>query len=70
MSKTKSILLVILTLLPLHNTIPFFLTANVATAYAEYNGALGGAAYTIRIPSPIETWNSSEIGFLHYLFRG
>jgi pimeloyl-ACP methyl ester carboxylesterase len=57
--KTNSlmVLLVSVFLLSALAGVQFVGKVSAATAYTEYNGALGGANYTIRIPSPIESWN-------------
>jgi pimeloyl-ACP methyl ester carboxylesterase len=62
----KSILVVtILTLTLMSTAIPMFLTASAASTYTEYNGNLAGASYTVRIPSPIETWNRNLVVYCH-----
>jgi pimeloyl-ACP methyl ester carboxylesterase len=66
MRKIKSILVVtILTLTLISTAIPMFLAASATSTYTEYNGNLAGASYTVRIPSPIETWNRNLVVYCH-----
>jgi pimeloyl-ACP methyl ester carboxylesterase len=67
-AKTVSltVLLVSVFLLSALAGVQFVGKVSAAAAYTEYTGDLGGANYTIRIPSPIESWN----GNLEVLCRG
>ncbi len=51
--------------------LPVIQTSHAATTYTEYSGTLGAAGYTIRIPSPIGSWNRGLIvycrGYMHDL---
>lgn len=72
MLRTKSIVLARIVVAVLATTsfqvIPM---SFAATTYTEYSGTLGAAGYTIRIPSPIGSWNRDLIigcrGYMHDL---
>jgi pimeloyl-ACP methyl ester carboxylesterase len=56
--------LLILAIIPA--TFPIVLTASAATpAYTEINGTLNGANYTIRFPSPMNSWNRILVVYCH-----
>ena len=64
-AKTASltVLLVSVFLLSALAGVQFVGKVSAVTAYTENNGTLGGANYTIRIPSPIESWNRDLVLF-------
>ena len=64
-AKTASltVLLVSVFLLSVLAGVQFVGKVSAVTAYTEYNGILGGANYTIRIPSPMEGWNRDLVLF-------
>jgi outer membrane protein assembly factor BamB/pimeloyl-ACP methyl ester carboxylesterase len=62
-STSLAVLLVSVFLLSVLGGVQFVGKVSAVTAYTEYNGILGGANYTIRIPSPIESWNRDLVLF-------
>ncbi len=63
--KTVSLAIVLFSafLLSTQVGVQLFRNASAATAYTEYNVTFGAANCTIRIPSPIESWNRDLVLF-------